>query len=398
MRRLCSLAVLVTLTTAALAADRPVAGDRLSLKDPAGESERPRAFKFKAGRDPAVDPGRAAPTRASVGATLEVIGANPGDGTTGPITLPAGAVDRARQSARAARATSSRTRAHRRRQDGDAQGRRATAARLSITGGGSDWPYAVTQPQGTIDVRLTVGGDVYCARFTSFRANEAGQGEGQERARAGRLHRPPPPVCGNGVRRRHRGVRRRQHERAATAARRPARSRDASALCAGVPTASPARRSTPMLVSPAASRGRCYVTAPPLDPNRLFVVEQDGRIRIVQERRAAARRRSSTSRASVSCCGEHGLLGIAFPPDYETNGCFFVNYTNNAGDTVVAPLHGERQSRRRQPRRGTLILDDRPALRRTTTAARSPSGPTATSTSAWATAAAAATRTRTART
>jgi len=34
--------------------------------------------------------------------------------------------------------------------------------------------------------------------------------------------------------------------------------------------------------------------------------------------------------------GERGLLGLAFHPDYLVNGYFFVNYTNNAGNTVIA--------------------------------------------------------------
>jgi len=38
----------------------------------------------------------------------------------------------------------------------------------------------------------------------------------------------------------------------------------------------------------------------------------------------------------VSCCGERGLLSAAFHPRYAQNGLFFVNYTNTAGDTVVA--------------------------------------------------------------
>jgi glucose/arabinose dehydrogenase len=38
----------------------------------------------------------------------------------------------------------------------------------------------------------------------------------------------------------------------------------------------------------------------------------------------------------VSCCGERGLLGLAFHPDYATSGLFFVNYTNLAGNTVIA--------------------------------------------------------------
>jgi glucose/arabinose dehydrogenase len=36
--------------------------------------------------------------------------------------------------------------------------------------------------------------------------------------------------------------------------------------------------------------------------------------------------------------GEQGLLGLAFHPDYETNGRFFINYTDVNGDTVVAEV------------------------------------------------------------
>jgi len=38
----------------------------------------------------------------------------------------------------------------------------------------------------------------------------------------------------------------------------------------------------------------------------------------------------------VSCCGERGLLGLAFHPRYSENGFFFVDYTNSAGNTVIA--------------------------------------------------------------
>jgi len=34
--------------------------------------------------------------------------------------------------------------------------------------------------------------------------------------------------------------------------------------------------------------------------------------------------------------GERGLLSVAFHPDYAANGFFYVNYTNNSGDTVIA--------------------------------------------------------------
>ena len=41
-------------------------------------------------------------------------------------------------------------------------------------------------------------------------------------------------------------------------------------------------------------------------------------------------------RSLVGCCGERGLLGLAFHPRYSENGYFFVDYTNTAGDTVIA--------------------------------------------------------------
>src|SRR5215204_7819776 len=38
----------------------------------------------------------------------------------------------------------------------------------------------------------------------------------------------------------------------------------------------------------------------------------------------------------VSCCGERGLLSVAFHPHYRSNGFFYINYTNTTGDTVIA--------------------------------------------------------------
>ena len=77
-----------------------------------------------------------------------------------------------------------------------------------------------------------------------------------------------------------------------------------------------------------------FVTAPIGDP-RLFVVEQDGLIRILS---AGALLPSPFLDASglTDDSGEQGLLGLAFPPDYATSGLFYVNYTDLSGDTVIA--------------------------------------------------------------
>jgi glucose/arabinose dehydrogenase len=81
---------------------------------------------------------------------------------------------------------------------------------------------------------------------------------------------------------------------------------------------------------------------------RLFVVEQGGLIRIL----AAGETNSEpflnlTSLTEAS--GEQGLLGLAFHPDYQTNGRFFVNYTDDEGDTVVAEY--------RSPNPGSDVVD-----------------------------------------
>lgn len=59
---------------------------------------------------------------------------------------------------------------------------------------------------------------------------------------------------------------------------------------------------------------------------RLFVVEQAGRIRIVRNGSVVAAPFLDIS-GRVTCCGETGLLSVAFPPDYTAKGYFYVNYT-----------------------------------------------------------------------
>jgi glucose/arabinose dehydrogenase len=68
---------------------------------------------------------------------------------------------------------------------------------------------------------------------------------------------------------------------------------------------------------------------------RIFVVEQGGRIRIVKNGVLLTTPFLDIS-TRISSGGERGLLGLAFPPDYATKGYFYVNYTNPAGNTVIA--------------------------------------------------------------
>ena len=68
---------------------------------------------------------------------------------------------------------------------------------------------------------------------------------------------------------------------------------------------------------------------------RLFVVEQTGRIRIVKGGVLLGTPFLDIS-DRISCCGERGLLSVTFPPGYASKGHFYVDYTQQSGDTVVA--------------------------------------------------------------
>lgn len=68
---------------------------------------------------------------------------------------------------------------------------------------------------------------------------------------------------------------------------------------------------------------------------RRFVVEQAGRIRIV-DRGGLVDRPFLDIAAEVRSGGEQGLLGLAFHPDFATDARFFVDYTDLNGNTVVS--------------------------------------------------------------
>lgn len=62
---------------------------------------------------------------------------------------------------------------------------------------------------------------------------------------------------------------------------------------------------------------------------RVFVIERCGNIRIVQDGQLLP---TPFVSVSVSCGGEQGLLGLAFDPDFASNGTFYVSYSAPAGN------------------------------------------------------------------
>jgi glucose/arabinose dehydrogenase len=76
------------------------------------------------------------------------------------------------------------------------------------------------------------------------------------------------------------------------------------------------------------------LTHAPGDSSRLFVLEQPGRIRVIRDGTLLSA--PFLDIASItSDGGERGLLGLAFHPDYASNGHFFVNHTDTNGDTRI---------------------------------------------------------------
>jgi glucose/arabinose dehydrogenase len=77
------------------------------------------------------------------------------------------------------------------------------------------------------------------------------------------------------------------------------------------------------------------VTAPRSEPGRLYIVEQEGVVRVMVGGRLRAQPFLDI-RNRVVFGGEQGLLGLAFDPGYAKNRRFYVNYTGRPnGDTYV---------------------------------------------------------------
>lgn len=83
-----------------------------------------------------------------------------------------------------------------------------------------------------------------------------------------------------------------------------------------------------------------YLTATTSEPSRLYVVEQAGRIRVIQAGKLLPDPFLDIV-SEVRSGGEQGLLSMAFHPRYASNGLFYVDYTNTNGDTRVVEYRAQ---------------------------------------------------------
>lgn len=79
-----------------------------------------------------------------------------------------------------------------------------------------------------------------------------------------------------------------------------------------------------------------FLTAPPGDTARAFIVEKDGIIRILD---LATQQTLPVPFLNltglIATAGEQGLLGLAFHPDFAVNGFFYVTVSNTTGSTEI---------------------------------------------------------------
>ena len=85
-----------------------------------------------------------------------------------------------------------------------------------------------------------------------------------------------------------------------------------------------------------------FVTHAPGDNTRLFIIEQPGRIRIVNVLQGGGFSLRSTPFLDIGSLIanhylEYGALGLAFDPDYASNGTFYVSYTPSTTTNQIAP-------------------------------------------------------------
>jgi glucose/arabinose dehydrogenase len=107
----------------------------------------------------------------------------------------------------------------------------------------------------------------------------------------------------------------------------------ACAEAPGTPAAPPQQGGVKLEEVASGFQAPVYLTAPAGDA-RLFVVEQPGRIRVIENGNLLPEPFLDLT-GKVKYGGEQGLLSVAFHPDYARNGYVFLDYTDVNGDTQI---------------------------------------------------------------
>jgi glucose/arabinose dehydrogenase len=102
-----------------------------------------------------------------------------------------------------------------------------------------------------------------------------------------------------------------------------------------------------------------YVTSPPGDRARLFVVEKGGTVRVMRDGKTLDRAFLDVS-DKISTGSEQGLLSMAFAPDYATSGLFYIYYTDGNGDTRVVEYKRDTEDEADAGSARTVLTQEQP--------------------------------------
>jgi glucose/arabinose dehydrogenase len=141
---------------------------------------------------------------------------------------------------------------------------------------------------------------------------------------------------------------------------RPTSTATATATASAAPTASAAAKPGLRLKRIGTFSDPVFVTAPPGDRKRVFVVEQGGTVRIVRNGKTLARPFLDIS-GRISSGGERGLLSLAFAPNYRSSGRFYVYFTAPNGDIRVVQYRRGSANRANLNKRRRLLSVTHPA-------------------------------------
>jgi glucose/arabinose dehydrogenase len=145
--------------------------------------------------------------------------------------------------------------------------------------------------------------------------------------------------------------------------------REGSGSGAGAPTSSPGRAAGPGDPAGVVIRlepfleglsAPLYLTHARDGTGRVYVVEQEGTIRLAEADGTLLEEPFLDITDQVTAGGERGLLGLAFHPDYAGNGRFFVHYSDLEGDTVISEFAGEGQGGADSRSERVLLRYDQP--------------------------------------
>ena len=99
-----------------------------------------------------------------------------------------------------------------------------------------------------------------------------------------------------------------------------------------------------------------YVAAPPNEPERLYIVERAGRIRVLEDGEIRPEPFLDIG-ARVRTEIEEGLHSVAFHPDYAQNHLLYVDYNDKKGDIHVVEFRSDSSKVLKETERELLVID-----------------------------------------